>query len=126
MKTFEELVKSRREWIDKILIPWCQVASRKDLLLAEHEWQDLAGRPDPEMTLWIWAWRRFPAICHDVQPTINETESVEVTCSDGRQVTGFPDARRSQSGLLFVVSEEGQTVGPVSIDDITSIEKSSE
>lgn len=122
MHTFQELVESRREWIDQMLIPWCKTSARKDLLLAEHEWQDLAGRPAPEMTLWKWAWERFPVLTHEGLNTINETNAVVVQCHDGRVATGYPDATRSQAGLLFVIDELGQTLGPVEIDEIKQID----
>lgn len=122
MKNFEQLVTSRREWIDKILIPWCKTATRRDLLLAEQEWTDLAGRPDPEMTLWRWAWQRFPHLSHPVQPTLDESQCVTVRCHDGREVTGYPEARMSQAGLLFLVTESGQTVGPINLDDVSDVE----
>ena len=39
---------SSRQWIDEVLKPWCQRAERKDLRLAEMEWQDIAGRAAAE------------------------------------------------------------------------------
>jgi hypothetical protein len=122
MQTFQNLVDSRRQWIDSTLIPWCKEASRKDLLLAEHEWQDLAGRPAPEMTLWKWAWERFPILSHTGLNAINETNCVVVQCVDGRIATGYPDAVRSQAGLLFLTIESGETMGPITIDEIEQIE----
>ena len=122
IKTFEELVISRREWIDTVLIPWCRTASRRDLLLAEHEWTDLAGRPDPEITLWRWAWQRFLHLVHPVHHSLDETQCITVYCTDGRKIRGYPEARMSQAGLLFLVTEGGQTVGPINLDDIATVE----
>ena len=42
MATFDELVSSRKQWIEKVLKPWCQRAAHKDLTLAEQEWGDIA------------------------------------------------------------------------------------
>lgn len=122
MNSFEELVASRRTWIEEILIPWCKVAPRRDLMLAENEWQDLAGRPSPEQTLWKWAWERFPVLTHSGLNTINETNEVSVVCSDGRKGLGYPDSTKSESGLLFLANAEGQIVGPFAIDEISSID----
>ncbi|QDT31120.1 hypothetical protein Mal48_03510 [Thalassoglobus polymorphus] len=122
MKSFQDLVQSRRQWIDENLTPWCKVASRKDLLLAEHEWQDLAGRPAPEMTLWKWAWERFPVLSQEGFHGIDETNPVVVTCQDGRIGQGYPDAGRSEGGLLFLIGEAGEVVGPFAIDEISTIE----
>lgn len=124
MNSFDDLVISRRKWIDDTLMPWCKSCSRKDLLLAEHEWTDIAGRPSPEMTLWKWAWERFPVISQEALNTINETNSVVVTCQDGRVGEGFPDAQRSQAGLLVLINPEGEVIGPFAIDEILSIELS--
>lgn len=122
MHSFGDLVQSRRAWIDEVLIPWCNVSSRKDLLLAEHEWQDLAGRPAPEMTLWKWAWERFPVLAEHGLNTINETNPVIVQCEDGRTGAGYPDAQRSLGGLLCLIDDQGQLVGPFAIDEISSIQ----
>jgi hypothetical protein len=121
MFTFSELVASRREWIDDILKPWCRQATRKDLLLAETEWQDLAGRAAPGTTLWLWAWSRFPDLCSEGLQTLDETRPVVVTCRDGRTIRGYPDARQSQRGQLVLVAEAGQTLDPLSIDDVLSV-----
>ncbi|MDX1968012.1 MAG: antibiotic biosynthesis monooxygenase, partial [Planctomycetaceae bacterium] len=61
---FAALVESRKGWIEDRLRPWCQRALRSDLLLAENEWVDIAGKADPEKTLWAWAWNRFPDLVH--------------------------------------------------------------
>lgn len=121
MNSFQQLVASRRSWLDDVLIPWCQVAPRRDLLLAEHEWPDLAGRPAPEMTLWKWAWARFPVLASPGTSPLNETDAVQVHCRDGRTGTGFPDAKRSLGGLLTLISTTGQLVGPFDLDEISEI-----
>jgi len=121
MKTFPELVASRREWIDNVLKPWCQQASRKELLFAEQEWTDLAGRAAPEMTLWLWAWSRFPVLYEDGLTTINETRAVQVHTRTGQEYSGFPDSRQSEQGRLVLVGEDGEH-GPISIDDISNVQ----
>ncbi len=123
MQTFPELAASRREWIHDVLIPWCRRAPRKDLIQAEQEWQDLAGRPAPEMTLWLWAWQRFPALCEEGLTTLNETWPVRVHLRDGRAASGYPDARQSRQGKLLLVADSGELAGPYSIDDIESVER---
>ncbi len=122
MQSFQDLVQSRRAWIDSHLIPWCKSACRKDLLLAEHEWEDLAGRPAAEMTLWKWAWERFPVLSQEGFHGINETNPVVVVCEDGRTGEGYPEAARSLGGMLFLVADDGQVIGPFAIDEISSIE----
>ena len=93
MKTFQEMAASRREWIADVLIPWCKQATFKDLREAEHDWINIAGRVDPAMTLWTWAWSRFPdLVCEDL-PGVNETAQVVVVTKDGQTLTGFPDGR---------------------------------
>ena len=124
MNTFQDLVISRRKWIDEVLTPWCKSCSRKDLLLAEHEWSDIAGTPSPEMTLWKWAWERFPVLSQESLNAINETNSVVVTCQDGRVGEGFPDAQRSLAGWLVLINPSGEMIGPFAIDEILSIELS--
>ena len=70
MQTFADLVASRRAWIDDVLKPWCAQAPVLQLKLAELEWLDIAGKVDPESTLWAWAWSRFPArVNADLAPT---------------------------------------------------------
>jgi len=123
MTTFPELIASRRHWIDTVLQPWCKVACRKDLLMAEQEWQDIAGRPAPEATLWQWAWSRFPALCETGLPTLNEAYEVEVLSGNGKTDRGYPDARRSQSGQLFLIGPQNCQCGPLSIDDITDVRR---
>lgn len=123
MMTFAELVASRREWIASVLEPWCRHAPRKDLLLAEMEWPDLAGRAPPEATLWRWAWSRFPALCSESLATLNETFPVTVRCRDGRSATGFPDGRQSRQGELVLLGSAGDRQGPFSIDEIVAVEQ---
>lgn len=127
MKTFSDLVSSRKAWIDGVLKPWCRQASRKDLLDADVEWLDLAGKVPAEKTLWKWAWGRFPELIHE-ELGIEETMEVEVTLKDGRSFVGFPDARKSVRGQLFLwlratVGQVEGEAGPFSIDDVSSVTK---
>lgn len=125
--SFDALVASRRAWIDSVLKPWLRTASRRDLLSAEQEWVDLAGRADPEKTLWPWAWSRFPVLYVDDLGGLEETYRVTITLRDGSQCTGYPDARRSRRGELVLVgdSDDGRSEahGPFSIDEIGSVER---
>ncbi len=123
LSQFPELVQSRRNWIDQVLVPWCRTATRKDLLLAEQAWLDLAGRPEPKQTLWLWAWQRFPVLCEDGLTALNEAWLVKVVRQSGDVIVGFPDARESVQGNLILVDETGKTREPVSIDDIVSVER---
>ncbi|SFH69486.1 hypothetical protein [Planctomicrobium piriforme] len=123
VSSFVELVQSRRVWLDEVLIPWCRTARRRDLLLAEQAWPDLAGRPDPGMTLWLWAWQRFPVLAEAGLTALNETWPVTVLLHDGTAATGFPDARQSAQGQLVLVAAQGAVLGPFSIDDIAEIER---
>jgi hypothetical protein len=124
MTTFDELVASRKRWIDEVLKPWCLSANRKDLMRAAMDWGDIAGRVDEEATLWTWAWSRFPALVHEGLAGVNETRAVRVTLKSGAKVTGFPDARESKNGQLVLVSTEGEanSPGPFSIDEIADVE----
>lgn len=122
MPDFEELAASRRQWIDEVLIPWCRAATLKQLARAEREWGDIAGRVDPQSTLWCWAWGRFPVLIADELQQIDETYAVTVTLQDGEQFSGFPDARRSQRGSLVLIGEN-EEYGPFSIDEIASVER---
>jgi len=122
MPTFPDLITSRRQWIETVLEPWCRSALRRDLLQAEQAWLDIAGRPSPESTLWLWAWSRFPVLRAAGLPTLNETAPVVVHCRDGTVSTGFPDARRSVAGQLWLVGPGGATFGPFSIDEILSVD----
>ena len=125
MKGFADLATSRREWIENVLVPWCRQASRPDLLNAEAEWGDIAGRVDPAATLWTWAWGRFPDLVHEGLPGINETYPVRVTLQDGTSAVGYPDSRRSEQGRLVIVATgtggESVEAGPFSIDEIQSV-----
>jgi len=125
MRAFSELAASRREWIDNILIPWCRQATYADLVEAEQDWLNIAGRVDPAMTLWTWAWGRFPGLVHDAMPGLNETREVGVTLTDGRIVSGYPDRELSTRGdmVLVIRAENGLTqTGPFRIDEITAVE----
>ena len=126
MSSFDELVLSRRAWIEDVLRPWCQAATLSELRKAELEWPDLAGRADPEATLWTWAWSRFPAIVHEGLPGLNETQALRLTLRDGTTITGWPDNRRSRRGELVVITlgDGGRTAehGPFTIDDIAGVE----
>ena len=123
---FEELAASRREWIESVLRPWCMRAALKDLRRAELEWADIAGRVDPQATLWTWAWGRFPDLVHEGLTGVSETREVRVTLRNGTVVTGWPDNRRSTQGRLVLLSRspDGRAVesGPHSIDDIATVE----
>ena len=123
--TFPQLVESRSRWIEDELRPWCRAASRRDLLLAETEWTDLAGTPDPESSLWTWAWGRHPILIHDGLNQMDETREVIVELRDGTCLSGYPDGRSSKRGMLVLLNArtDGRTVElePVSIDDIAAV-----
>lgn len=125
--SFEHLAAARREWIETVLRPWCRRSLLKELRKAEQEWFDIAGRADVHPTLWTWAWERFPDIVHPDLPGVNETSELLLTLLDGSQVSGFPDGRKSQRGMLILISgsEGGETLthGPISIDQIASIQR---
>jgi hypothetical protein len=129
MAGFDELAASRREWIENVLRPWCAQARLIDLKRAEAEWGDLAGRPDPEATLWTWAWSRFPDLVVEGMRGVNETYEVTVTLQDGRTITGFPDGRKSVQGRLVLLCTSDDTSGrtvesePFSIDDVSAVER---
>jgi hypothetical protein len=127
MAKFEDLAAARREWIATVLVPWCKAAPLAELRKAELDWQDIAGRIDPESTLWTWAWSRFPELVHEGLSGVDETYEVRVTLSGGSTVIGFPDARKSQKGKLVIVatsgSPNGEELGPFSIDDIAAVER---
>lgn len=125
MQTFQEMTASRREWISDVLMPWCKQASFKDLREAEHDWINIAGRVDPAMTLWTWAWSRFPCLIHERLPGVNETLEVRIKLASGEIITGYPDNRESSRGLLVltVSGEDNITqAGPFNIDEIISAE----
>lgn len=127
--TFAHLAASRREWIDSILRPWCTTAARRELLQAEHEWTDVAGKVDPNKTLWFWAWSRFPELVNHELTGIDETGEVTVTLADGREVRGYPDARESLHGELVLLCPaisgrgRGEFAGPFSLDDVTQVRR---
>lgn len=124
---FEQLAAARREWIETVLRVWCRKASLKDLRKAEPEWFDIAGRADANATLWTWAWERFPDIVHPDLPGVHETFEVTVSLTDGTQISGFPDGRRTQRGMLVVMgrTDSGELVmhGPFSIDQVLSVRR---
>lgn len=122
--SFEELAKSRRDWIEEILKTWCMQADRKNLLLAELEWLDIAGKVDPSKTLWAWAWSRFPNLVHP-DLGLDETHRVSISLRDGTSHQGHPDARKSARGMLLLFDrspKEGfHESGPFSIDEVQSV-----
>ena len=131
ISSFDDLTASRRAWIQDVLRPWCSKASRMDLLKAESEWEDIAGRAAAEQTLWTWAWERFPPLVYEGLTGINETQQVRVTLKNGSTYTGFPDGRRSERGQLFLLSagdmgtsstNDLDQAGPFSIDNVESVE----
>lgn len=130
MQTFSDLVASRKAWLADVLTPWCVQAALKDLRLAELEWGDIAGKVDPEKTLWYWAWSRFPELVNADLAAIDEARRVTVTLRDGRSLTGYPDARQSRQGQLVLVARDlaqprrHEEHGPFSIDDIATIARS--
>lgn len=127
--TFEELAASRRDWISNVLQPWCEQARQSELKRAHDEWNDLAGRVDPTVTLWFWAWRRFPDLINSDLGRFDESAVIRLVLSDGREVTGTPDARASRGGQIVLVcrpvdgSRGFVDAGPFSIDEIVSAER---
>jgi hypothetical protein len=122
MSSFEEMIASRKDWIEEVLRPWCQQATLKDLKQAEQEWLDIGGKVATEMTLWTWAWERFPVLTHDGLTGVNETAEVTVSLKDGRTITGFPDGRKSVQGKLVLIdSETGKEQGPFIIDEVERV-----
>ena len=101
-----------------------------DLRLAEFEWTDIAGKVDPARTLWYWAWSRFPQLVHDELAGIDETRAVCVSLKNGDCATGYPDARRSQRGELYLVAlgkqgtRNSTELGPFAIDQISEVTRS--
>jgi len=124
MLTFEELAASRRQWISEVLQQWCRTAPLKDLREAEHDWINLAGRVDPQATLWTWAWSRFPVLIHDGMSGLNETLEVRVQLKSGDIVQGYPDNRASHRGRLVLLcrTDSGlEDSEPVTIDDVAGV-----
>ncbi|MBI1347135.1 hypothetical protein GC163_12705 [bacterium] len=126
LQSFTDLAESRKSWIHDTLRTWCRQATRQDLLLAEHEWVDIAGKADPVKTLWAWAWSRCPALVHD-DMGIDESSEVEVEDRTGRTHRGYPDARQSRQGLLVLYGRDDsghwRHCEPLSIDDVISVHK---
>lgn len=123
---FVSLVVERQRWIADVLQPWCRQAARQDLLLAEQEWLNLAGKVEPEGTLWAWAWNRFPGLVNSQVWKMDETHPVTVQLQGGEERTGYPDARRSTRGMLLLVGRDLATQhtvewGPFSLDDIATL-----
>jgi len=130
VNTFKRLVASRREWIDSVLKPWCRRALLADLKRAELEWENLAGRIDPQATLWTWAWSRFPGLVHEELPGVDETHEVRVTLKNGATRIGYPDNRQTEGGKLVLLSASdahrpiaGTENGPLSIDEIAEVKR---
>lgn len=127
MANFDELVTSRKAWINEVLQPWCRSATLVALRQAEQEWLDIAGKVAPEKTLWPWAWARFPELVHE-SLGIDETTEVEVTLVDGRTLIGYPDARASQQGKLVLwgadpANAEPNELGPFTIEQVRSVQR---
>jgi len=122
MTTFTELVASRRAWLMDLLVPWCRVAVRADLLRAEQEWTDIAGKIAPERSLWLWAWSRFPALYVEGLGGLEESWPVRVELRGGSTIEGFPDNRSSERGQLVIQSAAGVTQ-PISIDEIVTVDR---
>ncbi|HVJ68656.1 MAG TPA: hypothetical protein VM510_11755 [Caulifigura sp.] len=122
MTTFSDLVTSRRAWLNDVLLPWCRVASRADLLRAEQEWTDIAGKIAPERSLWLWAWSRFPDLYVEGLGGLEESWPVKILRRDGQALTGYPDNRASDRGQLVIQTQSGPT-DPILIDDIQSVER---
>lgn len=127
VSAFEELAASRRDWIQQVLRPWCRTATLRELRKAEQEWFDIAGRVDVKATLWTWAWERYPDIVHADMAGVHEAWEVVVQVKDGRQLTGYPDSRQSQRGLLVLIARRPdgclEETSGISIDDIAGIRR---
>ncbi|HVJ85463.1 MAG TPA: hypothetical protein VM452_07445 [Caulifigura sp.] len=98
------------------------MASRADLLRAEQEWTDIAGKIAPERSLWLWAWSRFPVLYVDGLGGLEESWPVTIELRDGTGLTGYPDNRASDRGRLVIQTEAGPTE-PLVIDEIVSVER---
>ncbi len=126
LTAFHALTASRRAWIADFLVPWCRTANVPSLLKAELEWGDIAGRVDPQFSLWLWAWSRFPVLYVDGLRGLEESFLVQVTLHSGSLHVGYPDSRASQRSLLVLVDREhGQTVerGPFRLDQVQAVER---
>jgi len=131
LHTYTELVASRKAWIDNVLRPWCEQAGYKDLQLAEGDWPNLAGKVDPQKTLWYWAWSRFPELVHPEISDIDETHALEMELKTGEIHTGYPDARESLHGKLVIqragaapdTSANPSLLKRVTIDEIATVRR---
>lgn len=126
LTAFHALSASRRGWIAETLIPWCRTANVPSLLKAESEWGDIAGRIDPQFSLWLWAWSRFPVLYVDGLRGLEESFLVQATLLNGSRHVGYPDSRASQRSLLVLVDrEDGRTVerGPFRLDLVHAVER---
>jgi hypothetical protein len=122
MSTFSDLVRSRRDWIHNVLIPWCRTAPLAELRKAAEEWADIAGRVDPDLSLWLWAWSRFPVLYGEGLRGLDETFEVDVELRSGVVVRGFPDSRASRRGVLSVQTVSGPA-GPFPIDEVAAVRR---
>ena len=131
MSTFPDLVASRQAWIADVLRPWCRQAALKELKLAEQEWPNLAGKVDPEGTLWAWAWSRFPSLVNTELWKIDETHPIRIELTNGQTFTGYPDGRQSQNGSLILLCEDpdsprrSKQTGPFRLDELISVTRAS-
>ena len=126
LSAFQALSASRRAWIQEFLIPWCRTANVPSLLKAEMEWGDIAGRVDPQFSLWLWAWSRFPVLYVEGLRGLEESYLVRLTLLDSSHHEGYPDSRVSQWALLVLVDrEDGKTVqrGPFRLDHVQAVER---
>jgi hypothetical protein len=122
MSSFQALVDSRRAWLQDVLIPWCRTASHADLVKAENEWTDIAGKIAPERSLWLWAWSRFPVLYVEGLGGLDESWPVHVQLRSGETYSGYPDSRSSRRGELVLLTASGQT-RPLRIDEIVSVQR---
>ncbi|MFV0445330.1 MAG: hypothetical protein ACK5Q5_17270 [Planctomycetaceae bacterium] len=123
MSDFQDLIDSRKSWIAEVLIPWCRQAELPELRKAADEWFDIAGRIEPDFSLWLWAWSRFPCLYVEGLQGLDETYEVHVTLRDGRRFQGFPNARESRRGVLVLQTLTGPE-GPWRLDEVQSVERS--
>ena len=71
----------------------------------------------------------LPALVNQELQGIDETTAVRVSLRDGRVASGFPDARESQHGELYLLGlDPGQPrksilLGPFTIDDVVTVDK---